>query len=332
MCLIAALILVWNSVSEPVYTYAVTVLTEQESNWVSELASRLRLIQADAVTSTPEKRREFLQEEVARNFKPVAPANRKRFLEALLARFPVAGQIVNFSPAATAPAPAPTAAPAPESVDQTLERFLGAASNLSEDKRAEYAKRLSDAGFMWVDRDALVLEVSDELRQKLGLQGGQQPHLTRLVELAVFLVDALSQLDRSALKTMQSLSPRSPLLKRSEEFRSAAARFLVSENESLEPQWREMRGLLGGLLAALQGGGKDFGRQYIERLSPSAIEDVVASEGGGSMIPGLGKNKKERCWDRYTDLAGDYATPDLIDRRIRDCLAAFAEKAGSAGR
>src|SRR2546423_11511651 len=90
----AAHILVWNSVSEPVYTYAVTVLTEQESDWVSELANRLRLIQADAVSSTPEKRREFLQEEVARHFKPVPPANRKRFLEALLARFPIAGQVM----------------------------------------------------------------------------------------------------------------------------------------------------------------------------------------------------------------------------------------------
>src|ERR1700681_1212555 len=109
MCPIAARILVWNSVSEPVYTHAVTVLTEQESNWVSELAGRLRLIQADAAATTPEKRREFLQEEVARNFKPLPPANRKRFLEALLARFPVAGQIVNFS----APAAAPVAASAP---------------------------------------------------------------------------------------------------------------------------------------------------------------------------------------------------------------------------
>ena len=308
-----------------------TVLTEQESNWVSELANRLRLIQADAVMTAPEKRREFLQEEVARNFKPVPPANRKRFLEALLARFPVAGQVMNFSAAAAAPAPAaPAARPAPESIEETLERFLAGASGLPEGKRAEFSKRLSDAGFAWVDRDSLVLEVSDDLRQKLGLQAGQQPQLSRVVKLAIFLVDALSLLDRNALTTMKKLSPRSELLKRSEEFRNAAARFLLGEGESLEPQWAEMRGLLGGLLAALQGGGRDFGKQFIDVLSPAAIEDVVRSEGSGSL---WGKNTKERCWDRYTELAGrDYPTPDIIDRRIKDCMAAFAERFGIAGR
>lgn len=310
-----------------------TVLTEQESNWVSDLANRLRLIQADAVMTSPEKRREFLQEEVARNFKPVPPANRKRFLEALLARFPVAGQVVSFSmaPAAAAPAPAaPAAKPAPETIEETLERFLAAASNLPEGKRAEFSKRLSEAGFAWVDRDALVLEISDELRQKLGLQPGQQPQLSRVVSLAVFLVDALSLLDRNALTTMKKLKQSSDLLKRSEEFRHSAARYLLGEGESLEPQWAQMRGLLGGLLAALQGAGRDFGKQFIDVLSPAAIEDVVRSEGSGSL---WGKNTKERCWDRYTELAGrDYPTPDIIDRRIKDCMAAFAERFGIGGR
>ena len=71
--------------------------------------------------------------------------------------------------------------------------------------------------------------------------------------------------------------------------------------------------------------GKDFGRDYLSRFSPAAIEDVVAGEGGKL----FGPNKKERCWDKYTDLANDFATPDLIDRRIKDCLAAFIERTRS---
>jgi len=239
----------------------------------------------------------------------------------LLARFPVAGQLAKSAPAAL---PVATPVPVDETAERVLERFLAAAAKLSEEKRAELAKRLSEAGLTWVDRSALVLEISDELRPKLGLQADQQPRLTRVVELAVFLVEALCRVDENALKAMRELAPRSPLLKRPEDFRRTAARFLTSENESLEPQWRTIRGLLGALLAAMLGGGKDFGKDYVERLSPAAIEDVVVSEGGGGLL--FGPNKKERCWDKYKDLAGDYATSDLINHRIRDCLAAFVEK------
>jgi hypothetical protein len=123
---------------------------------------------------------------------------------------------------------------------------------------------------------------------------------------------------------MRELSPRSPLLKRSENFRSPVSRFLTDKDEQLEPQWQEIRGLLGGLLAAMQGGGKDFGREFVAHFSPNAIEDVIEGEGGARF---LGPNKKERCWDKYRrDLAVDYATPDQIDRRIKDCMAAFVER------
>lgn len=304
-----------------------TTLTEQETGWINECAGRLRLIQADAATAVPEKRREYLQEEVARSLKSQPSANRKRYLEALLARFPVAGQIVKSVPAAPAPAPAPVA----ESDAEMLERFLAAAAKLPEEKRTELGKQLSETGLVWVDRDTPVLEISDELRQGLGLPAGQQPRLKRLVELSVLLVDMLQRLDQRALDTMRELSPKSPLLKRPQDFRNAAGRFLISENEPLEPHLQTMRSLLGALLAAMQGGGKDFGRQYMEQFSPTAIEDVVMGEGKGSIIPGFGKSRKEHCWDKYKDLVGDY-TADLMDRRIKDCLAAFVERTIRGGR
>jgi len=285
------------------------------------MANRLRLIQSDAASAAPKARRDLLHEEVSRSLKDIPAASRKGYLEALLARFPVAGQLAKSAPAAL---PVATPVPVDETAERVLERFLAAAAKLSEEKRAELAKRLSEAGLTWVDRSALVLEISDELRPKLGLQADQQPRLTRVVELAVFLVEALCRVDENALKAMRELAPRSPLLKRPEDFRRTAARFLTSENESLEPQWRTIRGLLGALLAAMLGGGKDFGKDYVERLSPAAIEDVVVSEGGGGLL--FGPNKKERCWDKYKDLVGDYATSDLINHRIRDCLAAFVEK------
>ena len=73
---------------------AMTVLSEQETGQVNDLASRLRRIQMDAATAPEEKRRDLLQEELARSLKGVPPASRKGYLKVLLARFPVAGRIV----------------------------------------------------------------------------------------------------------------------------------------------------------------------------------------------------------------------------------------------
>jgi hypothetical protein len=304
-------------------------LTGEESGWITEVAGRLRLIQADAATGAPEQRREYLNEELSRSLKGVAPAQRKRYLEALHARFPVAGHLVTTSAPASTPAQTPTPPPTPEPFEQLMGRFLKAATELPDAERAEVARRLGEADLTGVGKDQAVVELTEELRQGLGLPPDRQFKLTNLVQVCVMLVEAFQRLDQTALGTMKELAPRSSLLKRPQDFRNAVGRFLTQEEASLEPQVRVVASLLAALLAAMLGGGKDFGRQYVERLSPPAIEDVVMGEGGGSIF---GKNKKERCWDKYVRLAKDYETPDLVDRRMRDCLAAFVEKKVLGGR
>ncbi|HXA44184.1 MAG TPA: type VI secretion system-associated FHA domain protein [Candidatus Angelobacter sp.] len=296
-----------------------TSLTEEESEWINSCAGRLRLIQADAATTAADKRRDYLKEEIARSFADVAPANRKRLLGALLARFPISGHVLQNATPPSAPAPAKAV---PETVDQILERLLAATAQFPPEKRSEISKRLSESGLAPAGNDAAVVEISEDLRKRLGLKSGQQPQMTKVVELAVFLVEAIGMLDQNALRTMRELSPRSPVLSRAEDFRSTASRYLTGGEASIEAQWTAIRSLLGSLLAAIQGGGKDFGRQMVDRMSPNAIEDVIVSEGGKL----FGPNKKERCWDRYKDLFEDMSTPDLIDRKIKECLAAFVER------
>jgi len=110
-------------------------LTQAESLWIAEVAGRLRLIQADTAESAAEKRREFLQEEIARNLKAVPAVNRKRYLEALLTRFPIGGEIGRSAAAPAAPTPAPE--PKPMTAEETIERFFDIVSKAPSDKRAE---------------------------------------------------------------------------------------------------------------------------------------------------------------------------------------------------
>jgi len=295
-------------------------LTEQESKWVDELAGRLRLIQAGAATAGAGKRRDYLQEEVARQFAEVPAGNRKRYLTALRARFPVCGRLPGVSPAEVAPPPPPP--PAEESAEQILERFLAAAGGVPEARRLEMARRLAEKGLAWFDRDALVLDISEETRRKLGVPAGQSLRVTRLVELVMQLIDTLSKLDHRSLATLRDLSARSPLLQRPQPFRVAAAQYLTSESEPLEPHLRAITALLGALMAAILAGGKEFGRQHWEQFSPAVIEGVVAMEGGKFFGPSV----KERCWDKYAELANLYAAPEVMDRQIKDCLARFVDR------
>ena len=296
-----------------------TVLTEDEIGLVNDCAARLRVIQGDAAAIAAEKRCEYLNEEVHRSFKGLTPGRRKLCLEGLLARFPVAGQL-----AKTALAPAPVAAvtPVPDSPAKSFERFLAAAGEFSEQERAEFAKRLYDAGFAWVDRGALELEISKELQARFGLPADRQPRLERVVQVASLLVQALYELDRTAMIALKELYPRSSLVSRAHDFRNATGQYLAGNIDEIEPHLRVSTALLGGMLAATLGGGRDFGRQFVEKFSPDAIEEVIVSEGSKGI---WGANKKERCWDKYCSLSKDIATPELIDRWLKDCLGRYAD-------
>jgi len=111
-------------------------------------------------------------------------------------------------------------------------------------------------------------------------------------------------------------------LKNPQDFRQATGQYLSGNVDQIEPQLRVTSALLGGMLAALLGGGRDFGRQFVEKYSPNSIEEVVLSEGRNGF---MGPSKKERCWDKYCSLSKDIATPELVDRWLKDCLGRFAD-------
>lgn len=294
-----------------------TVLSEQETGQVNDLAGRLRRIQMDAATAPEEKRRGLLQEELARSLEGVPPASRKGYLKVLLARFPVAGRIVQTAPAAPEAAPAPP----PATLEELLERFLEAAAGIPDAKREEISRRLSKAGFAWVDQAAVELEVAAELREKFGLAAGQQPKLQRVAEILEQLTKLCARLDETTFNTWSALSHNNPAIRRRAELRTVVARCLSGEGEGLETHLQAISALVGGLQVAMLKGGKEFERYYTERFAPQAIDDVVAGEGGG----GLFKNKKERCWEKYCERAKDFAAPGVIEKQLNDSFVKLVE-------
>lgn len=297
-----------------------TTLTDDELDKVNQCASRLRLIQNDSATLSPERRREYLHDAISQSFKDVSPANRKRLLEALLARFPSGGRMQTDS------APVAPAAATPETPQALLERFLELAAQMPPQEKAAYARSLSEAGFISsTDKAPSGIEVTDAIRQRLGIPPGRDPNLQRLVEVTGMLLQTLHDLDRAAMLTLKELNPRAALLNRPKGYWAAPGQYMVGDGQEIESFFRTVSALLGGMLAAMLGGGRDFGRQFVERYAPAAIEQVVDGEGGGSFIPGMGRSKTDRCWDKYKTISKDIATPDLVDKWVRDCLGKFVE-------
>jgi hypothetical protein len=295
-----------------------TVLSEEEVGLVNDCAGRLRIIQGDAAAIEAEKRQEYLREEVSHSFKGLTPARRRVCLQGLLARFPVAGQLAHAATPASVPAPAAPVALTPADL---LQRLLSVAGELTQEQRADFARRLFDAGFVWVDRGAVELEISKDLQTRFGLAADQQPRLERMVELAALLVQTLCDLDRTAMSALKDLYPKASMLGQTHDFRQAAGQYLAGSQEEIKKHLRYSTILLGGMLLAMQRGGRDFGKQFLEKYSTEAIEDAVNAAGGG----GIFTSKKERCWDQYCRLYRDIATPELLDRWLKECLGRFAD-------
>ncbi|HXR07439.1 MAG TPA: type VI secretion system-associated FHA domain protein [Candidatus Acidoferrum sp.] len=206
-------------------------------------------------------------------------------------------------------------------MEELLERFLQAAAGIAGAKRDEISRRLSKAGFAWVDHAASELEVGAELNEKFGLAADQQPKLRRVAELAAHLTDLCAKLDQTTFNTWNSLSKSNPASRRHQDFRALVARHLSGEGEGLERHLQAISALVGGLQVALLKGGKEFEHYYIDRFAPEAIAEVVEGEGGG----GLFKNKKERCWDKYREQAKDFAAPGVIEKLLNDSFVKLVE-------
>src|ERR1039457_6538833 len=159
--------------------FSATILTDRECSSINECCGRLRLIQADAADVLPEKRVEFLNEEIIRCMKDVPVADRKRYLEALLSRFPVAGRIL----------PTSNVHPEAEAPDQVIERFFAVAKTLSVETKQKLLKRLQSEGISPAENGAQALEIPEDLQQRLGLEASDPCDMKRVVELAACLVE-----------------------------------------------------------------------------------------------------------------------------------------------
>jgi hypothetical protein len=302
----------------------------EETEWAAGTAGRLRLLQINCADSPPSQRREFLREALADALSGVASAQREGSLAALAERFPAWNSATTGSERVTPPADVE------RTPEQLLEELIAKAAQMPREAKAALAQKLQTAGFSPLPASQPAAFMAP-LQAAYGLARPVDP--SRLAELLAMVADTLEKLDQVSCKTLENL-PDKPDFKglRPEDFHEAIKSFLAAsagpEGEAvktaltkvLERHRRALTALLASAVGmrGVPGAGKEFARWFQGMFSPDNIWDTVKGEKGSGLF---GAKAEERCWKKYSALYNlELATPDHVDKRVKDAVANSAER------
>lgn len=233
----------------------------------------------------------------------------------------------------SSPLPGPLPAPSsrgegvPDTPEQSVESLLRAAPELSAEQRAAFAEKLKGAGLAVTDGgSAGALELPPELQKALGLQPGQPLNPERAVKLLSELTQLVFTLDQLVWNLWKQLAPRSMVRREAgtaNDLKLMTCRYLVGDTEVSTQQLKQLldhsRKLTAGLLMAIGGVGRNYGKKYLERFSPDVIRDLAEMTKGWAAL-------EKKCWDKFVELHNEFATEPAIEKEIQDAIARFAEE------
>lgn len=304
----------WNFISvSPMASH----LTEDEL-WAVNLASRLKLIQANFAGDSAEARREYITEEIERALNDVSPGRRETRLQALSRRFP------SWQPETLAPAPAP-APGTPETPEALLERFIQSSVTLSREAKSEFVDKLENAGFP-VARggggDAGTIDISPEVKKKLGLREGQEIDPQRLVKLATGLTELVQALDQLVWTLWKQIAPKSSYRKESD-FIKLMGPYLAGDPETstqmvAQPLERTRR-LIAAFLGSVGRAGSTFAKKHVSRFAPEVIVDWARMEKKWN------ESLEFACWRKYQEHYKDNSSEQAIENEIQEAIVKATE-------
>lgn len=284
----------------------VSDLQGQGQDGVEVLAARLRLVQADLATESPEVRREHLCDEIERALEQVMPQERGQFLRALAQRFP------SWDSALVVGGERPQAALGQSSVDESdlrdpaflVERLEDIAAALTPEQRAAVAARLAAVGLVAEGSGGpgnWPIEPLKRLESALKSDGSALPEAGRLLELAAMLSELVIRLDQVAWSTWKTMSPRSEF-KRRGTTQETMRRFVLGDQDVPRGQVAEelerLRSLTGALISTVGKVGYVAYRQ-VAKHSPQEIEVLARPEKKAL------ESLEVACWKKYRQLAGN---------------------------
>jgi len=298
---------------------------------VAALSQRLRVLHSELTTETLELRYEQLRDEVQRVVSTLQPHERERFLQELMAEFPVWS--AGGAPLPSAPSTSATVMiqAAPEITDPKvlMEKLAAACKGLPENDRARIEGGLRSKGVVKQD---VAMAAGDSggapsegeltaLRALLGLPAEAKLDAERAATLgpigAEFLIKGVegvacaywSQLCSSAAFTTKFSMAQ--VLKRDIE-KLLAGDPKVGPKD-VERNVNRLRALFGAMVLAFKNAPEQVAREHMNKFAPSEIQKAVGQGG-------FFGNQDARCWQMYVEMMKNVDKASM-ERKVRALIA-----------
>ena len=290
--------------------------TPEEHAWASKSAMRLRFVQADFSDRSPEERRSFLQDEVQRALKDIAPDKRGRHAQALAEHFPT-GFINNQAVDAT---------PSENSPEALIDALVKIAPKLPKSLLADFGLRLQEAGYMEIKSTTLMDAPPDDLLKSIPLDPLQSVDLQRLYRTLAIFAEYYIGLETIIWRTWQEIAPTSPVRRDQTsmgDVKKVSARYLHGDSEVSSEQLRQIvertRKVMGGLLGAIPAGGAAFLERFLSDFAPEKITALAKMDKSLSW-----GSEDAKSWNKYKKMAEDQKG-QVFEEKMYEAIARKAE-------
>jgi len=296
--------------------------------WAKGLAARLRVLQASFADDNPSTRQGYITDEIDRALKQVPSNKRRAWLDALSEEFPAWQSGVE----PIAPAPLPNQSPT-LSPDELVARLIQAAATLPESTRAEFAAKLAAAGLApkasSPGAGLGAIELPPELHKALGLAPGETVSPERATRIFAALADVSLALDRWVWTLWKELAGQKSNIRRENDGTKLLGQYLKGDEEVSGQQvvqaFDRTKKLNAGLLYGIGRAGASFAAKHLDQFGPEIILDLAKIERGFKAL-------EVRAWNKYVELANEYSTQPVIEKRIQEAIVRAAEELINRGR
>ena len=290
--------------------------TPEEHAWASKSAMRLRFVQADFADRPAEERRSFLEDEVQRALKDIAPDRRSRYAQALAEHFPT-GFINSQSVDAT---------PSENSPEALIEALVKIAPKLPKSLLADFGLRLQEAGYMEIKSTTLMDAPPDDLLKSIPLDPLRPVDLQRLYRTLAIFAEYYIGLETIIWRTWQEIAPTSPVRRDQTsmgDVKKVSARYLHGDSEVSSEQLRQIvertRKVMGGLLGAIPAGGAAFLERFLSDFAPEKITALAKMDKSLSW-----GSEDAKSWNKYKKMAEDQKG-QVFEEKMYEAIARKAE-------
>ena len=290
--------------------------TPEEHAGASKSAMRLRFVQADFADRPAEERRSFLEDEVQRALKDIAPDRRPRYAQALAEHFPT-GFINSQSVDAT---------PSENSPEALIEALVKIAPKLPKSLLADFGLRLQEAGYMEIKSTTLMDAPPDDLLKSIPLDPLQSVDLQRLYRTLAIFAEYYIGLETIIWRTWQEIAPTSPVRRDQTsmgDVKKVSARYLHGDSEVSSEQLRQIvertRKVMGGLLGAIPAGGAAFLERFLSDFAPEKITALAKMDKSLSW-----GSEDAKSWNKYKKMVEDQKG-QVFEEKMYEAIARKAE-------